>query len=241
MATTKTGARAQFLALVEAQGWAPDPAQTVARKRWDSERIQDPHAFTHPAAHGGQWEIKLDYVNDTGYTRGYDDRLRRVEVSYRDADGIKSHDSWQPNAGTLKKPSTYDRHNGLYEALGPGTLRERAQRLVTDPDLAIWLAAESEHADQQAREAKYATERADRLAREQPLPVTVSQGDYNSEWWKLSFALKSAAEAVYGADGTSDLPTLIAATQAALYNVIDVLTVEASVELANHLGLEAQI
>ena len=224
------GARAKFLELVEANGWILDNDATVAVK-YGRERKQDPYAFMKNAAHGGTWHIQLNYMNNTGWSTSYDERLRGVTVSYRNADGdLEPKSSWGifgGNVGTLKKPGNYDGFNGLWVALGPGSLRERAEKLVRFPELAVWLTMETRHEHKLEIKAADEARQREREARAKPLPVTVDQGRLISEWYGLTSKLVQAAEAVKKADGMSNLPVLVAKMELALNDIKGVLTEEA--------------
>lgn len=236
------GARQKMLELVKASGWTLDPAETVNRSRYDRTRVPNPYAFFKPAVRGGTWHINLDYVNRANaWNTSIDDTLRMVVVSYYNADGeLDPNPSWgKGNIGVLKRPSTaYNDYNDLYEALGDGTLSKRAARLVRDPDLAVWLAKETEYA-RKTVEARLDAERAKQeRAAAQPLEITVGNGEhgYNSEYAKLTDVLNRANDRIKKADGRSDLPKLLYDARVALDAIVDVLTDEASLEYAANLG-----
>lgn len=237
------GARQRMLELLEANGWTLDPAETVYTSRYSRETRPNPHAFFKPATHGGTWHIKLDYTNRANtWSTSIDDTLRRVDVNYCNAEGDPDPSplwSSRGNIGALKRPSTaYNDYNDLYEALGDGTLSKRAERLVKDPDLGVWLTKETEHA-RKIVEVRLNAERSrqERLAA-QPLEITVGNGahDYNSPYAVLVSKLTIAADRIKKADGRSDLPKLLADARVALDDIVSVLTDGASLEYAEHLG-----
>ncbi|QAY13777.1 hypothetical protein SEA_ESSENCE_59 [Mycobacterium phage Essence] len=212
------GARANFLQTVRVYGWEPDPRQTVTRSWSNRERVQDPHAFTKPAAHGGTWHIYLDYRNRSSYRNNYDDTLRRVEVRHRNAEGEVTLQR------ELVRPDSYYTSIPLWTATDDpakpngGSLRERATRLVTDIDLVMWLAEEAQHRfELQARAEREHRER-DRAERARPLPLTP---EGQQDWWRRKSEFKDAASKIWDADGKSDLAKLIVAARRALARVED--------------------
>lgn len=212
------GARANFLQTVRVYGWEPDPRQTVTRSWSNRERVQDPHAFTKPAAHGGTWHIYLDYRNRSSYHQNYDDTLRRVEVRHRDAEGEVTLQR------TLVRPDSFRTFIALWEATADpakkngGTLRDRATLLVADVDLVAWLAEEVQHRIELQDRAERERREQDRRERARPLPLTP---EGQQDWWRRKSEFKDAASKIWDADGKSDLAELIVAARRALARVED--------------------
>lgn len=223
MSSNGHGARAEMIKLLGQRGWLPDPTVTAASRAYGlGERKQHPHAFVRDAERGGQYLIVLDYVVKDSYGGRYDDRLRGVDVYYR-----ATPDSDRKLVAALLTPGKWRRGSGLFQILGPGTLRQRAERLIKDIDLALWLGKEADFAERLKTDALMEEQRQDRKDREAPLPVTVSQEGCGSEWKQLTNALKTAACRVDDADGKSDLPALIVDVHVALDNVRAVLNDDA--------------
>ncbi|QAY14000.1 hypothetical protein SEA_COLT_52 [Mycobacterium phage Colt] len=212
------GARANFLQTVRVHGWEPDPRQTVTRNWSDRERVQDPHAFTKPAAHGGTWHIYLDYRNRSSYHQNYDDTLRKVEVRHRDAEGEVTLQR------TLVRPDSYYTSVPLWTATDDpakpngGSLREHATLLVADVDLVMWLAEEVQHKFELQDRAERERRKQDRRERARPLPLTP---EGQQDWRRRKSEFKDAASKIWDADGKSDLAELIVAARRALARVED--------------------
>ncbi|AON96821.1 hypothetical protein BI081_gp070 [Mycobacterium phage Tonenili] len=222
------GARANFLQTVRVYGWEPDPRQTVTRSWSNRERVQDPHAFTKPAAHGGTWHIYLDYRNRSSYHQNYDDTLRKVEVRHRDAEGEMDERS------TLDRPDTFRTFIALWEATADpakkngGTLRDRATLLVADVDLVMWLAAEITHKHALEMKAESDRREQDRRERDRPLPLTP---EGQKSWWEVKRSLYDAADHIYKSDGKSDLAALIVAARRALARVEDAVNADVQAQI----------
>lgn len=220
MTKSTTNARTQLLDFVVASGWKLDETETIPLPRWSNkpgesqdDRIQHPHAFVKAAAHGGVWKIKLDYRNRSSYSGGFDNILRGVEVRHI-FDGSEValfpydwnasersgyiHAAKLQNSDKAKYVSTSWLWNVTYGPTGSATLRQRAEMLIANPDLVIWLAAEAKHQDAVRAAERLAARRADTEARQRPMP----------EGWD---ELVKAARAVTSADGKSDPVALIAA------------------------------
>jgi hypothetical protein len=218
-------ANTKFVAYIAANGWTLDPTATILKNHFGShaDRVQDPHVFVRPAAHGGFWRIKLDY-SAPSYSRTGFRRLQEVHVYYVP---VLGENPPRRRAATLKRPGKYGSFNPLWVALdttGQQSLRKRAERLVANPDLAMWLSFQAKH-DENVREAEWVEQRRrDRELRNRPLPVTVDE----IEWAKLKYAAARAASAVERADGRSDLPALVAALRAATDAIEGVLAQEVS-------------
>ena len=216
MTKSTTNARTQLLDFVVASGWKLDETENTVANRsvWGTpERIQHPHAFVKAAAHGGVWKIKLDYRNRSSYSGGFDNVLRGVEVRHI-FDGSEValfpynwnapkgsgyiHAAKLANSDKAKHLATSWIWNVTYGPTGSATLRQRAEMLIANPDLVIWLASEAKHQDAVRSAERLAARRADTEARNRPMP----------EGWA---ELAKAARAVFYADGKSDPVALIAA------------------------------
>ena len=237
--TTYPG-REKFLKLVADNGWTPDPYSWVSVGWGTSEN--NPFAFTRLAEDGGTWRILLDYT-PLGYNYSIDGRLRGVTVEYISA-GTMPEESSNGNlvrkgkgVGTLRRPGKYTNFNPLWETLEGDTVVNKAKKIVVNPDLAVWLTAEAQYLhDEQVRQANEDARRQQEQE-EQPLPITVGEGDHGwrSPWHNLARNLSSAIGKVTDANGSSDLPQLIADAQLALNKVIEVLTPEVREALEAHL------
>jgi len=225
--TTKTNARTQLLDFVVASGWKLDETKTTLAPGWNSwnsnpEHVQHPHCFVKAAAHGGVWQIKLDYTNRSSYNGGYDNILRVVEVRHI-FDGSEvalfpynwnapERSGWiqaakLENSDKAKYVSTSWLWNVTYGPTGSATLRQRAEMLIANPDLVIWLAAEAKHQQAVLLAEHQAARQADIEARQRPMP----------EGWA---ELKKAAYAVERADGKSDVDQILNDLQVALLVVV---------------------
>lgn len=244
MANPSSNARTKFVQFVKDNGWVLDPGKTyTTRSDWGRHKeettVQNPHAFKKDAAHGGVWMIELDYSENGGYRRSTGNTLRGVAISYRAAPGEPELDpfdgdearSYRRASNVLRKPGNYDRVKYVWDGLEnaddaakDATMRERAEKLVRNPDLAIWLIAKTKYESEvRAANARAAAE-ADRLARAQPMPVLVTTAGWNSDWKQRTRELQEAATALYKADGKSDLPRLVADAYLALDAITAVLT-----------------
>lgn len=221
------------------------------------EDVQNPYAFMYQVFDdetgqwAGRWHIELDYSQQNGYRMGTGITLRRVTMHHtpavRDDDGNIAEGE-RRLIGVLRNVNNRRNnwlHSDLFDVTGRGsdgetiynsqndeiTLRQRAEKLVANPALTAWLALENEH-QRKTREAAEA-ERRRRETEEsaRPLPVTVEQESYGSEWKTLSRKLAQAAQAVEKANGRSDLPALIAKVDEALGEVIQTLNPEAKAAL----------
>jgi hypothetical protein len=250
----KPNARTKFIDFVKEQGWELDPdKQLTSTRGFGKDRTevkrQDPYAFRKAAAHGGTWMIKLDYTESGGYsyaTTG--NTLRRLMVTYRAGAGeptmdpITNEEIEQSyvrynHTITLRKPGNYDPFNAFWEALEHGddaakdaTLKERAEKIVRNPDLAVWLAAAARFEHKEAIKRSREAARIDRELRSRPMPVLVTTDGYNSDWKQLTRALQEAATDLNKADGKSDLPRLVAEAYVALNAITAVLTEDAREE-----------
>ena len=210
-------AREKMLALVIENGWSLDTDVKRHAGFLAREQVQDPHAFRRQAGAGGYWRIRLDYVvSDTLQYTVYDSRLRGVRVSHVADDGTVV------SVGDLVNPGKWG-YSPLWNVIPGSTLRDRAEKLVTGPDLWLsllteyrynekWLLAEHRYNEKQVFEARI-------IERSRPLPITVDK----HEWSKLAVAIRSAANAIYRADGRTDLPAVIAEARKALEDIEGVL------------------
>jgi len=223
--TTKTDPRTQLLAFAATQGWEVDPAVTLTeRVGWgSSERTtrQHPYALRKATSDGGYWAVLLDFrVRDTyrSSTR-FDNRLRAVELRRFDADGTEvwlesiEADKFARNIGSAKMSTPTQNNTGgwlysvTHDAKGGGTLRKHAEILLTDVELAVWLAAERKVASNERWAAERRARELDRRQR-----ATLPEG------WS---ALRDVAWKVYRSDGKSDHAALLTALQNAIADVAD--------------------
>lgn len=226
--------REKLLALVKKQGWTLDKTARTIVNTWSRDRVQDPHVFLRDAAHGGQWRILLDYAIRSSYTgNAIGDRLHQVHISYIAADdplhecpdGIQRPDYHHPfgfrgGCLVLKQPRRGD-PAWLWDALEAGGegLGERAKLLITNPDLAVYLAGQLRYEEVLKYERHLETERQERELRARPLPITVDRDDFR----RLTGQLVQAANAVHGADGKSDLGALLVTLHKSFAAVHDVV------------------
>lgn len=236
-------AKEKLIDLIRSEGWVPDPTQTIRvhasrfglTEEQTPERKQHPHAFMKRAAHGGTWRLFLDYTNRSSYHGGFGNTLKSAHINWADDRGDR-----MPMNGlsTLKNVEniTWGKASkeSLWEALKfhgkdgeIGTLGGAVKLLVTDPDTSVWLAAQWSW--DKSERLRIAEEKAEALrqAKAQPLPVVVTQQGYGSEWGAIARKLEYAARDIARADGTSDLPQLVADAQLALEGIQSALTDEA--------------
>ena len=227
--TTKTTVREQLLDFVRAQGWEPDPDKTVwsAYNAYryghsaDAVRIQDPHAFRKPAANGGTWHLELDYNVKSEFHKT-DNRLRHVYIELTDAEGKRVSIGAQKHNTRVALTtdwSTYYTSSFVYQLgvatsgpTGQNTLRQRAQIIVANPELVLWLAEEG-RVNYELRVAEERRRREEETkARKRPLDITIER----SEWDTLTSALRNAAVALNGAHGLTPLAEKIADAEQAI-------------------------
>jgi hypothetical protein len=225
--TTKTGTRDLMVEFVKANGWELDTEATT--QMVGGGRRQNPHNFVRPATDGGKWKMHLDYAVNQGYRLRYDNRLREVVLTYIPAGELDRMDrTWRPQyTWTLKNPNGFSSWKfGLQHGLGqwlwqaledentdkPLTLRARAELLVKDPDLAVWLAAVANYDHSVEVQAHKVRHEEERQLRARPLPITVEPYVFR----QMTSRLESAAERLHRADGLSDLPTLLGNVRDAL-------------------------
>lgn len=204
-------AREQMIAYVEKHGWLLDLTAVRSHHAWRDVQVeQDPNRFVRSSEmFPGEWFLSLDYEvrgDPEVYreTRTWDNTLRALSIW---------HSSWVLPTGVVQR--TYvlnnyrqshthrsdlwdltDRDDGKFKPL-----RKRAEEVLANPDLAIWLVAEKEfERDFEAkRNRALANERARR--RQQPLKISISQ----TEFVRLGSQLRRAAGNLLGADGLTDL------------------------------------
>lgn len=248
------GAQGALIQFAADNGWVLDPTATT-----DYGKSQNKWVWIKDAAHGGKWRIEFDYrVRDSW--RSTDDRLRGIDVCYIPAGAkiVKIEDGYDDeyvrtqwtqverlhkalgwNGNTLR-PVTRWNKSVLFDVSNPApesdkvpTLRKRAETLLANPDLVIWLAAERVHNDEIAREKRWEEEREDNALRARPLPLKdgISQKSYEdgSCFWKMQWRLKNAAHVICAADGKTDLYAAVEEAQAALDAIKDAL-------LPKHMG-----
>lgn len=242
--TTYPG-REKFLKLVADNGWTLDPYSWASTGWSGRDQKNDPFALLKPALDGGTWRILLDYRDRSSRSRcSTDGRLRGVTVEYIPAGTeVTTNYYGKPvlegsKIGHLKRPGKYG-ESSLWEALGAydDTVVTKATKLVKDPETAVWLAAEARYLHDERMRQESRRRIALQEQRDQPLPITLGEGehDYGSPWGVLRGKFNTAARQVVEADGTSDLPRLIAEAQLALNEIIEVLTPEAREALEAHL------
>lgn len=231
-ASTKINARTAFLAHLKANGWVLDRTHTFTKTDYGRNpqgirtatetRVQEPFSYTKPAAHGGRWRIVLDYERRDSWHSTIGNTLRGITVGHITSEKVYDNGKLSVrHIGYLKPNRRYNSTNWLTEVLlahGLLSLRKQAEYLAIHPDLIVWLALEAEHVDKVKKRADMDARIADQKAREQNLAVTVGQEGYGSdnEWWVLSKALQTAANAVVNADGKTDLPAALDALLAAV-------------------------
>ena len=197
--------REYFLDYIARRGWLLDPDAQIPVKRFTPEAgtKQDPLAFIRFADDGvNTWHARLDYVSrDQGNWNGKtDNTLRGVTIWLAGPDGAKIGRS-----ETLETPKrgSYASPNYLWNVIdrdGQMSLRKRAERLMSNPELTMWLLAEDRHRRELERiELTKKQERAARLRRKAPKGVTVDKED----WDKLTSELYYAASALRRTSGTT--------------------------------------
>lgn len=209
--------REQFITYLHERGWLLDTEATAGQ-----EPRQDPHAFVRRAADGkGTWHLLLDYIVEGGWQYRHDNTLRGLRLTL-------VPDSTDPETPAGRNRSwrmentartTYDPHN-LWQVTGRDigndygrALRMRAERVGADPDMVVWLAMEEGHRQRQAQQQAEERRRAEYEARTRPNPAI---GVAMDDWRRRVYTLKRKTEALYQADGQTDVPALLAELEAAL-------------------------
>ena len=213
---SNNNAREKFIALVKSNGWVLDPTSTVWSRYSAEGKKQDPWSYVRLAADGtGKWRIKLDYSVKGGY-ESTGNLLQSVELHYVPGT-VEFDENGEPKEATRRRidiltnsdRSKWSGTSYLWEALADDdrdlSLRQRAELLVKNPDLAAWLALEAKYQADERLHEDILRRREDRELRERPLPITVDA----EEWWKLTYPLARVAKAIKDADGKSDLPALL--------------------------------
>lgn len=255
--STKKTLRQEMLEIVRANGWVLDTSVMTSGNNWSTQYNQDLHAFIKEAAHGGQWQIKLDYEVKGSYSNTIGDRLQGIKIryiapgtpteeftygAYRSALDSKGRQEAREarRVVTVQRPAEYinplaidtdnemirsgqvvlkgqskyddsqetaiwratgrDETGEIYYAKGGNarTLRQRAEILVRNIDLAIWVAAEIQYNDRVRRQQQLDARKLDAQERARnPHGVAATVID----WRKAVAELSSAASALQRADG----------------------------------------
>lgn len=202
--------REQMLAYVHNHGWVLDTTATIVRRR--GETVQDPLAFTRPAADGGTWHLSLDYKVADSWTYRTDNILRGLVLRHSLREGEKRAQKFEL-VNTGQKEYDPDR---LWAITGRNTeslnmvdaqLRRRAERVIADPDLVAWLSLEQRHKDHEemvAAQAKREAYWAKRRARNEALTVD------NEEFSRLARHIRDALYPLSNIDGTTDVAAAMA-------------------------------
>lgn len=236
-------------------GWDLDPRAKKQTDRYNRALIQNPNVVVKDAAHGGQWRIHLNWAySGVGFNRGEGNRLKSVHVDYAPTDveyevteGGYDGTSYVTIGDLENTDNVGWKHSFIWDALKwtgkdetVGTFRQAVELLVTDPDTALWLSMEHQY-QEQVKEAERARKQLEEQnARRRPLPITVSQKSVNyapSEWKQLTRKVSEASVRLDKADGTSDLPQLVANLQIALNGIVEVLDDDAKGDLRDLLTI----
>jgi hypothetical protein len=205
-------------------GWGLDRLDPARRPEF---LVQHPFTFVKVAADGGTWTLVLDYVSRE-YShygrRGFSKTLKGAKLTHTAADGTQTRypaslsayipttsigDRGNSTEVVLEKQSTasYAATNWIWQATrdedGGYTLRTQVERLATNPELVLWIAAELQNA-RKVREAEAeARRKADDAAKARPLAPS---------WGTL----RQAARDIVNANGKSDAVALLEALKAAV-------------------------
>lgn len=222
---TKTNAREQLIAFTIAQGWELDPNQTM----WsdygrvispDRTRIQNPHAFRKADGVGGFWTIELDYSVQAEWGKT-DNRLRSLRLAHVNAEGgLQALGSRHYNLSVNLDPKYADSWRTLnsqvwqvtHGVTGSNTLRQRAELVIVDPALVLWLAEEANYQRTLEIEAERKRTAERTAARKRPLAITIELAEFRT----LAHELSSATSELRTADGLTDLPAAVAKAEAAI-------------------------
>ena len=217
-----------FIDKVVKLGWTLDPDATIPGYFGDTVEPSPYHFIKE--IDGGRYRIFLDYQVKYGYRPDYHGpTLRYVKLEHRSPDPHQvTGESYWRHVVTLGRPTGYDTRylKNIWQvcSISEDTpMKARAELFIADPLLCAWLAAETDYADELEKREARRLERIDLKERRRPLPVTVSQGEYWSEWSELTRKLVKAANAIHDADGKSDLYALAADAAEALSNVAAVI------------------
>ena len=189
--------REQFLNHVFGNGWMPDTTRQV---RSGDGLVQDPHAFVRESQTGPDWKLRLDFTDANGYLST---KLRGVLLFREGEEKLRllPQRDWSHNR-VLWEVTGRDLEPGWREV----ALRPRAERLVEDPDLCAWLAAEqlwTEQVEFETREKARIREQKQRRKPPQGLAVE------RHVWDRRAEAVVSAARKLYRIDGLSDTAALM--------------------------------
>lgn len=217
-----------FIDKVVRLGWTLDPEATIPG--YFGDRVEpSPYHFTKEID-GERYRIFLDYKVKYGYRPNHHGptlRYVRLERWSTDPHRVSGEFYWR-TVVTLGRPTGYDNRylKNIWQVCGVSEatpMKDRAEQFIADPLLCAWLAAEADYADELAQKEARRLDRIDCEERSRPLPVTVSQGGYGSEWDALTRKLVAAATALNNADGKSDLYALASNAAEALSNVAAVI------------------
>lgn len=204
--------REQMLAYVHNHGWVLDTSATISKRR--GEMVQDPLAFVRPAADGGTWHLSLDYQVADSWTYRTDNILRGLTLRHSSTMGeTRGRQRKYELLNTGQKD--YDPH-GLWEVTGRNTeglnmvdaqLRRRAERVIADPDLVVWLSEEKRYADvERMREAERARKERWEKRRARNAALTVD----NDEFISLARQIRDVLYPLTSVDGETDVAAAIA-------------------------------
>jgi hypothetical protein len=192
----KMNSREKFLAYVVEHGWKLDPDAQITCGPYRSERAHDPHAFIRQSDADPNivWRADLDYSTGERWIRATGDMLRLIRIRAFGED----RQNWVLNkSATFPEPLRLVTDPADLNVKLP--LQKRAELVMANPDLYIWLAAERQHNDREA---------ARQLSRAKSAPiagVTVSR----LEWWTFSNDIVYAAQDLREANGTTDICPLM--------------------------------
>ena len=229
MTKPKLNAREQLVAFIIDKGWELDPNSTVrdqssAEAMREQRRIQNPNVFRKADGQGGFYRAVLDYQSRSDWTTE-DTRLRAVSLTQLTADntrrviGSKSY-----NNSVELDPRYADSYRSLSQQvwritsgiLSSVSLKQRAEVLLADPALVLWLAEEKSYQRELEIKAENKRRAEESKARKRPLKVNVGQDEFKS----LVSDLENAVWKLRRADGLTDLPAAVAGAVAALAPVV---------------------
>jgi len=203
--------REQFIEYVFSNGWTLDPTATITTWR-NRETKQNPVAFVRTSPTGEDWHLILGYPVDGNPNDRADNTLRGLTLWRQVGD--------RKDRYRLEAPGSYG-SSRLWDVTGEGlapgwrekALRPRAERLVADPDLSVWLYAEQRWIDDEAHRVATAKREAEYALRKRPLQnVTVTR----TVWDARAYEVQEAARKLYRADGSSDILKLMASLRATM-------------------------
>lgn len=191
-----------------ANGWRLDPTALSRIQK------QDPNTFIREAEHGGTWRLSLDFSN--GY--GQSNTLNSATVGWTSTSRIDilqgRVDPQFERTGVLvnNERKRWRGNSSLWTALGPEegkkrSLRERAELLATNPDLAVWLMLEVSLREQEILEKEVAARRVEQDRRDRPLPLY--EGVSVEVWKKTVSELLDSASRLHSANGVTDVALLV--------------------------------